>query len=359
MNKDVLKDTPRKSSFNLLSFVIEHREIPLLGVLVLLLIGVSIAVPGYFSGNYMNILKNCSMNLVMASGMLCVLLIGSIDISVAAVLELAAAIAGVLMRDGKIQTMIGMFAIGIGVGAFIGFINGAVMSFGRVLPIIVTLGMTYLARALIPMDFILGMNKIARIDLTDYFKEFILHEYLGIPVIVYIAAAVTVIMGVFLKYTSVGRSIYATGSNEEAARMRGVKVKWIKVLAHVLCGGLAGMAGIMRLGYYNAIEKGAANGNKSTKILARQLEDKDAKGKYVIAACVLGGVSVMGGYGKIGGVVIGALLIATIDSAIPQLFMDATMMKEFFKGILILAAILLNVLLQRAAKKRNLKGRDL
>ncbi len=333
----------RAGGFNLLSFVIEHREIPLLGVLVLLLAGVSIAVPGYFSGNYMNILKNCSMNLVMASGMLCVLLIGSIDISVAAVLELAAAIAGVLMRDGKISSMIGMFAIGIGVGALIGFVNGAVMSFGRVLPIIVTLGMTYLARALIPMDFILGMNKIARIDLTDYFKEFILHEYLGIPVIVYIALAVVVIMGLFLKYAPVGRSIYATGSNEEAARMRGVKVRWIKVLAHVICGGMAGMAGIMRLGYYNAIEKGAANGQEM----------------YVIAACVLGGVSVMGGYGKITGVVIGALLIATIDSAIPQLFMNATMMKEFFKGILILLAILLNVLLQRAATKRNLKGRDI
>ena len=329
--------------FSLLSFVIEHREVPLMAVLVALLAGVSIAVPGYFTSNYMNILKNSSMNLVMASGMLCVLLIGSIDISVAAVLELAAAVAGMLMRDGKIASVIGMFAVGIAIGALIGFFNGTVMSFGRVLPIIVTLGMTYLARALIPMDFILGMNKIARIDLTDYFSEFILHAYLGVPVIVYIAAAVVLLMGLFLKYTPVGRSIYATGSNEEAAQMRGVKVKWIKVLAHVLCGALAGMAGIMRLGYYNAIEKGAANGQEM----------------YVIAACVLGGVSVMGGYGKISGVIIGALLIATIDSAIPQLFMNATMMKEFFKGILILLAILLNVLMQRAANKRNLKGRNI
>ncbi len=343
MKRDTAVKARKKDSFSILSYVIEHREIPLLGVLAALLAGVSIAVPGYFTGNYMNILKNCSIDLVLASGMLCVLLIGSIDISVAAVLELAAAIAGVLMRDGKIHTMIGMFAIGIGVGALIGFVNGSIMSFGRVLPIIVTLGMTYLARALIPMDFILGMNKIARIDLTDYFKEFILYEFLGVPVLVYIAGAVALLIGLFLRYTRVGRSIYATGSNEEAARMRGVKVKWIKILAHVICGGLAGMAGIMRLGYYNAIEKGAANGQEM----------------YVIAACVLGGVSVMGGYGKITGVIIGALMIATIDSAIPQLFMNATMMKEFFKGILILVAILLNVLMQRAANKRNLMGRDI
>ncbi|MBO4297898.1 MAG: ABC transporter permease, partial [Clostridia bacterium] len=172
MKNDKTLSVKNPGGFSLLSFIIEHREVPLMAVLVALLAGVSIAVPGYFTSNYMNILKNSSMNLVMASGMLCVLLIGSIDISVAAVLELAAAVAGMLMRDGKIASVIGMFAVGIAIGALIGFFNGTVMSFGRVLPIIVTLGMTYLARALIPMDFILGMNKIARIDLTDYFSEF-------------------------------------------------------------------------------------------------------------------------------------------------------------------------------------------
>lgn len=333
----------RKSRFSLYTFFMEHREVPLLLILCLLLAGVSIRIPGYFTGNYMNILKNCSINLVMASGMLCVLLIGSIDISVAAVVELSAAVTGVLMRDGYISSNIAMFAVGIGIGALIGLINGALMSYGRVLPIIVTLGMMYMARALIPMEFILGMNKIARIDLADGFKDFILQPILGVPVLVWLAAAVAAIMGFFLRYAKVGRSIYAVGSNAEAAEMRGVRVKLVKVLAHVICGATAGMAGIMRLAEYNAIEKGAANGQEM----------------YVIAACVLGGVSVMGGYGKMTGVVIGALLIATIDSAIPQLFMQSTMMKEFFKGILIIVAILLNVALQRAANRRNLKGRNI
>ena len=287
----------------------EHREIPLIAVLILLIIGVNLKIPGYIGSNYMNILKNCTLNLVMAAGMLCVLLIGSIDISVAAVLELSAAIAGVLMRDGYISSTFMMFVVGVGIGAAVGMINGVLMSYGRVLPIIVTLGMTYMARALIPMDFILGMNKIARINLTDHFKDFILEKYMGVPLIVFITAGVVLVIGLFLKYTKTGR----------------------------------GMSGIMRLAEYNAIEKGAATGGEM----------------YVIAACVLGGVSVMGGYGKMTGVVIGALLIATIDSAIPQLFMGATMMKEFFKGILILAAILLNVILQRTAEKRNLKGRNI
>lgn len=336
-----MKENKRK--FSLGTFFVEHREAPLIVILILLIIGVNIKIPGYIGSNYINILKNCSINLVMAAGMLCVLLIGSIDISVAAVLELAGAVTGVLMRDGYISSTLMMFVVGIAIGAAVGLINGVLTSYGRVLPIIVTLGMTYMARALIPMDFILGMNKIARIDLADSFKDFILVKYLGFPLLVYIALGTALVIGLFLKFTCTGRSIYAVGSNEEAAEMRGVHVKAVKVLAHVICGATAGMAGVMRLAEYNAIEKGAANGQEM----------------YVIAACVLGGVSVMGGYGKMAGVVIGALLIATIDSAIPQVFMQATMMKEFFKGILILAAILLNVVLQRTVEKRNLKGRNI
>ena len=330
-----------KKKFSLGDFFMEHREAPLALVLMLLLIGVNLRIPGYLQGNYINIMKNCTLNLVMAAGMLCVLLVGSIDISVAAILELSAAVAGVLMRDGHIQSNFMMFVVGIAIGALVGLVTGLLMSWGRVLPIIITLGMTYMCRALIPMDFILGMDKIARIDLTDSFKDFILERFLGIPLIVYFALGAVVIIGIFLKYTPVGRSVYAVGSNAEAAQMRGVNVNGVRVLAHVICGATAGMAGIMRLAEYNAIEKGAANGGEM----------------YVIAACVLGGVSVMGGYGKMIGVVIGAILIATIDSAIPQLFMDATMMKEFFKGILILAAILLNVVLQRAAARQKLKER--
>lgn len=80
---------------------------------------------------------------------------------------------------------------------------------------------------------------------------------------------------------------------------------------------------------------------------------------YVIAACVLGGVSVTGGYGKMSGVVIGALMIATINSAIPQVFIANTMITELFKGILILLAILLNVVLQRVSRKQDIGRRRL
>ena len=326
------------------SILIEHREIPLLAVLTLLLIVVSIRVPGYLGKSWLNVLKNGSINMVMCCGMLCVLLIGSIDISITAILAFAGAVAGKLMSTGAIQSTLVMFLLGIGIGAVIGVINGVLMSYGRVISLIVTLSTSYIVRALIPMEWLLGMNKINPTQLTQGFKDSLInHSFLGLPFLVWLAVLVVVATGVFLKYTRTGRNLYAVGSNAEAAQMRGVPINRIRVLAHTICGATAGLAGIMWLAFYAAIEKGSALGDEM----------------FTIAACVLGGVAVTGGYGKITGVVIGALMIAFIDSAIPQMGIGNSMITEFIKGILLLVAILLNVVLQRIAEKQDLARRNI
>ena len=194
------------------------------------------------------------------------------------------------------------------------------------------------------MEWLLGMNKINPTQLTQGFKDSLInHSFLGLPFLVWLAVLVVVITGVFLKYTRTGRNLYAVGSNAEAAQMRGVPINRIRVLAHTICGATAGLAGIMWLAFYAAIEKGSALGDEM----------------FTIAACVLGGVAVTGGYGKIGGVVIGALMIAFIDSAIPQMGIGNSMITEFIKGILLLIAILLNVVLQRVAEKQDLARRNI
>ena len=326
------------------SILIEHREIPLLAVLALLLIVVSIRVPGYVGKSWLNVLKNGSINMVMCCGMLCVLLIGSIDISITAILAFAGALAGKLMSTGAIQSTFVMFLLGIVIGAVVGLVNGLLMSYGRVIALIVTLSTSYIVRALIPMSWLLGMNKINPSQLTQGFKDSLInHSFLGLPFLVWLAVLVVVVTGVFLKYTRTGRNLYAVGSNAEAAQMRGVPINRIRVLAHTICGATAGLAGIMWLAFYAAIEKGSALGNEM----------------FTIAACVLGGVSVTGGYGKISGVVIGALMIAFIDSAIPQMGIGNSMITEFIKGILLLVAILLNVILQRIAEKQDLARRNI
>ena len=150
----------KKKGRPLYALLIEHREIPLLAVLVLLLILVSIRVPGYLADNYMNVLKGGSINMVMACGMLCVLLVGSIDISVTAILAFAGAVCGKLMGMGVIQSTWMMFALGILIGAVIGAVNG--VCFGILLcwalqfagPVIGcdTLAHTALAKALQAID---------------------------------------------------------------------------------------------------------------------------------------------------------------------------------------------------------------
>ena len=241
----------KKKGRPLYALLIEHREIPLLAVLVLLLILVSIRVPGYLADNYMNVLKGGSINMVMACGMLCVLLVGSIDISVTAILAFAGAVCGKLMGLGVIQSTWMMFALGILIGAVIGAVNGVLMSYGKVIAIIVTLGTSYIVRALIPMEWLLGMNKVVPTDLTQGFKDsMVTNTFLGLPFLVWMAIIVTVLVGIFLKYSRTGRNLYAVGSNAEAAQVRGVPIDRIKVLAHVICGATAGLAGVMWLGYY-------------------------------------------------------------------------------------------------------------
>ena len=334
----------RKERKPIYSILIEHREIPLLAVLAILLIAVSIRVPGYLGKSWLNVLKNGSINMVMACGMLCVLLIGSIDISITAILAFAGAVAGKLMSVGAIQSSVVMFLLGIAIGAAVGALNGVLMSYGRVISLIVTLSTSYIVRALIPMEWLLGMNKINPSQLTQGFKDSLInHSFLGLPFLVWLAVLVVVVTGVFLKYTRTGRNLYAVGSNAEAAQMRGVQINRIRVLAHVICGATAGLAGVMWLAFYAAIEKGSALGNEM----------------FTIAACVLGGVSVTGGYGKITGVVIGAVMIAFIDQAIPQMGIGNSMITEFIKGILLLLAILLNVILQRIAEKQDLVRRNI
>ena len=326
------------------SILIEHRAIPLLAVLAILLIAVSIRVPGYLGKSWLNVLKNGSINMVMCCGMLCVLLIGSIDISITAILAFAGAVAGKLMGVGAIHSTLVMFLLGIAIGAAIGAINGVLMSYGRVISLIVTLSTSYIVRAFIPMSWLLGMNKVNPTELTQSFKDSLInHSFLGLPFLVWLAVLVVVVTGVFLKYTRTGRNLYAVGSNAEAAQMRGVPINRIRVLAHTICGATAGLAGIMWLAFYAAIEKGSAMGDEM----------------FTIAACVLGGVAVTGGYGKITGVVIGALMIAFIDSAIPQMGIGNSMITEFIKGILLLVAILLNVILQRIAEKQDLARRNI
>ena len=339
------------------TILIEHRELPLLAVLLLFVVFMSVVRKNFLSENGQDILLNGAINMILSCGMLCVLLIGSIDISITAVVAFSGALAGILMQRHGIEALPLLLLVGLGVGMVIGLVNGLLMSYGRVISLIVTLSMSYIMRAPISMPFMLGMKKIPMpfieeidgVAMENSFSKWFVYmftpqnTFLGIPFLLWVAIIIVVIVGVFLRYTKTGRSLYAVGSNAEAAEMRGVHINRVRVLAHTICGALAGLAGVIWLGRFGSIDSGAAAGEEM----------------YVIAACVMGGVAVTGGYGKITGVVIGSVMIPLIDRAIPLLFPGNSMIRDFVKGILLVGVILLNVILQRISDKQDLKRRNI
>jgi rhamnose transport system permease protein len=232
---------------------------------------------------------------------------------------------------------------GIAVGAVCGLVNGSIIAYGNVLPIVTTLGMQYILYGL--CHVISGGQAVYRKDMSDAFIQFTRNDFLGINAKTWLMLLVFVLMYLFITYIRTGRNLYAVGSNREAAEMRGTPVERTIVLSHIIMGALAGLAGLMF----------ASHDVKVTQDMTSGYE------MYVIAACVIGGVSVTGGSGKITGVLLGALTIGVINNGLTM--MKLTGNSEFWKkaiqGALILIAVVSNVLIQRVMDRQSLRRRNI
>ncbi len=346
------------------TLLIKYREIGLMLIIVLLVVGVGLRNPGFVQpSNLLFILEDTSIMAILASGMLCVLLVGSIDISIAGIMALSAMVTGVVMRTflstqdvaavvNGVETTVSQSAslplsvlilIGIGVGALCGLVNGAIISYGKVLPIVTTLGMQYIVYGL--CHLVSNGQAVYRKEMSDSFVEFSRANLLGINSKIWIMLGVCLLLMVFITYFRRGRHVYAVGSNVEAAEMRGIPVQRTIVMAHVIMGALAGLAGLLY----------GSHDTKVTQDMAMGYE------MYVIAACVIGGVAVTGGSGKIWGVLLGALTIGVINNGLTM--MRLTGSSEFWKkaiqGALILIAVVSNVVLQRTMNRQNLRRRNI
>lgn len=346
------------------SLFIKYRELGLIGIILLLVAVVSIVNPLFFTGEKMLfIVEDTAVMAILAGGMLCVMLVGSIDISIAGIMALSAMVSGIIMRehlevtevtriiDGVETVMnakssvplIWLILIGMGVGGLCGLINGAVIAYGNVLPIVTTLGMQYILYGI--THIVSDAKAVYKKDMSDVFVQFTRAEFLGINSKTWVMILVLIILYIFLTYFRTGRHMYAVGSNIEAAEMRGINSKKSILLAHVIMGAVAGLAGLMF----------ASHDTKVTQDLKTGYE------MYVIAACVIGGVSVTGGSGKIPGVLLGAMTIGVINNGLPMLKLtgSAEFWKKLIQGALILIAVVSNVLMQRAMIKQNLRRRNI
>ncbi len=287
-----------------------------LGTLLALAILVLIfcfAMPDKFPkiNNIMNILKQASINCLIASGMLCALITAGIDLSVGSNCVLCTCVIGVMVQAGITNPFL-LVLCGMAVSTFAGFINGTLLTrLDLPHPFVSTMGMKNVLWGLAlvitgskSIGFtgtgVDGLMKIGGGSLFTTYDAAGKVSFPGIPISFILVIVVFVLFDIFLRKSALGRQIYCVGGNPEAARLSGIPSKNVLTFVYTLSGFMAGMAGVVSVG-----RLASANGN------AGSTYDNDA-----IAACIVGGASFTGGKGTIWGTLIGALLMAVIRNGL-------------------------------------------
>lgn len=319
------------------------REVSLLLVLVVLCAIVQILSPSFLTiKSIMDMLKNNSVIMIMSTGMLGVLLLGGIDISIASTLAFSGMTVGMLLKYDIIHNAFLLFLIAMGIGAACGLLIGLVISRGGVLPIIATMGFMYIYRG---FAYLIGNSQWASAENLGDFKNFALNKTLGLGLlnnVIVIVLICYVVFFIIMKWTRLGRKVYAVGSNPEAAAVSGIHTANIKLVVYTIMGMLAGLGGALAVAVYSSAQPNMLYG--------REMD--------VIASCVIGGVSTTGGRGTVVGTLLGSLILAVIAKALPLVGIDA-LAQNTVKGVIILAVIILNVVTQRMIDRNNLKGREM
>ncbi|MGH3714363.1 MAG: ABC transporter permease [Micromonosporaceae bacterium] len=300
----------------------EARSLGLVAVLVLLSIVGAVTAPASFltTSNLLNILTTASVIGVVTVGMTFVIIGGGIDLSVGAIIALASVWSTTLATQS--YGLGGMLFSALVVGTCAGLVNGVLISYGRLVPFIVTLAMLVSARGLAEQL----SDRRSQIVEVPSFADIALTRVLGVPMLVYVLAAVCVIGWLVLNRTTFGRRTFAIGGNPEAARLAGIDVKRHTMLLYVLSGLCCGIAAVMLTAQTNT---GASTHG--------QLYELDA-----IAAVIIGGTLLSGGRGSLVGSLLGVLVFTTITNLF-ILNNLSTPIQNIAKGAIIVAAVLLQL----------------
>lgn len=287
---------------------------------VLLAAALAVLSPHFLTvSNLLNIARQVSINAILAAGMTFVILTGGIDLSVGSVLAFAGAVMAGLLAAGR--PLLVCIAAGLVVGALLGLTNGLVVARGRVQPFIATLGMLTIARG----ATLVYTDGRPITGLPDAFVWLGAGEIGRVPVPVVIMALVFALCHVVLARTVFGRHVYAIGGNEEAARLAGVNVAFSKTLVYVISGVLAAVSAVILTARLNSAQPTAG--------IAFELD--------AIAAVVLGGTTLAGGEGRIGGTLLGAFIIGVLNNGL-NLLNVSSFYQQVVKGAVILLAVLLD-----------------
>lgn len=267
--------------------------------------------------NILTILLQISVVGILAVGQTMVMITAGIDLSVGGVVGLAGVVASLLVASFGFPIWLAMVA-GVGAGALVGVVNGLLVTGVRMPPFIATLATMSVTRGVA----LVLTGGVAVYNLPTEFGRLGNGSLAGIPIPVLVLAVVAAIMAVVLRKTPLGRYSFAIGSNVETARMSGVRVSRQLVKVYTLCGGLAGLAGVIL----------------ASRIVTGQPTAGQGYELDAIAACVIGGTSLFGGVGTIIGAVIGAALMGLIRNGCNLLNVSA-FWQLIVIGVIILVAV--------------------
>ncbi len=315
-----------------MKLLLKNREMLLVVAIIALLVLIAIRFPPFVAlGNLANVYNDTSILIILALGQMAVILTRCIDLSMAANLALSGMAAAMLNAafPGLPVPLIILAAVAL--GAFLGSINGLLVWKLDIPPIVVTLGTLTIYRGLI---FLLsGGAWINAHQMSDAFKALPRATLLGFPLLSWLSLVIIAIMVVVMRRTPLGRAFFALGGNPHAAVYTGIDVGRTRFLAYCLSGTLAGLSGYLWVSRYAVAYVDIAAGFELD----------------IIAACVIGGVSIAGGIGSVGGAVLGALFLGVIKNALPVINISP-FAQMAISGTVIIIAVAVNA---RAEKRKG------
>ena len=316
-----------------MSRLLKHREILLFLAILLVLVLVTMRFPRFAQpGNLLTIFNDTSILMMLALGQMAVILTRSIDLSMASNLALSGMLVAMTNAAFPMIPVPLLIAMAVLIGAGLGAFNGVLVWKLDIPPIVVTLGTLTIFRGLV---FVASGG--AWVNAAQMSPDFIGLQrmvVLGLPVLSWFGIAVAVLFFILMTRTALGRAIYAIGVNPTASVYTGIDVGRTKFLAFVIAGAVSGLAGYLWVSRYVIASVEVASGYELT----------------IIAACVIGGVSIAGGIGTVPGVVLGAIFLGVINNALPVIGVS-----PFWQLAISGAAILLAVVLNARGERR--KGR--
>lgn len=277
------------------------------------------------SKNIFNVLRQISTNLYLACGMTMIIILGGIDLSVGSIIALAGCISAGCVARYNLPLPVALI-IGISIGLAAGMFNGTVVAKTTIPPFIVTLATMNIVKGL---AYVYTGGSPVRVVTKEW--QFLGAGYVGpIPTPVIILIVVLIVTAILMNKTKFGRHMYAVGGNQQAAQFSGINVAKVKFWVHAYSGLMAGLAGVVL----------------ASRMYSGQPTAGDGAEMDAIAAVVVGGTSMAGGYGKIGGTIIGALIIGVLNNGLNLMNVNS-FWQYVVKGAVILLAVYIDYLRNR------------